>query len=99
MLQLCTTTHLVLPVLCHAVLLCRRECEKYALACANPDYGNLCFATADEAEAIETVREGSSAQCALVGASRAHLHVAPAVTAQCLSKFAADISQLLVCAP
>jgi len=37
--------------------LCRRECEKYALACANPDYGNLCFATAEEAEAIETVRQ------------------------------------------
>lgn len=35
---------------------CRRECEKYALACANPDYGNLCFADAEESEAIETVR-------------------------------------------
>jgi hypothetical protein len=51
-------------VLCCAVLCCavlgvlsyRRECEKYALACANPDYGNLCFASAEEADAIETVR-------------------------------------------
>lgn len=43
-------------VLCCAVLVsCRRECEKYALACANPDYGNLCFASAEEADAIETV--------------------------------------------
>lgn len=41
-------------MLCCAVL-CRRECEKYALACANPDYGNLSFANGEEAEAIETV--------------------------------------------
>jgi superfamily II RNA helicase len=34
----------------------RRECEAYSLACANPDMGNLCFADADEAAAIEEVR-------------------------------------------
>jgi hypothetical protein len=34
----------------------RRECEAYSLACANPDMGNLCFANADEAAAIEEVR-------------------------------------------
>jgi hypothetical protein len=33
----------------------RRECEAYSLACANPDMGNLCFADADEAAAIEEV--------------------------------------------
>lgn len=41
----------------HCTLLYRRECEKYALACANPEFGNLCFASAEESEAIETVRE------------------------------------------
>jgi hypothetical protein len=34
----------------------RRECEAYSLACANPDMGNLCFADAEEAAAIEEVR-------------------------------------------
>lgn len=33
----------------------RRECEAYSLACANPDMGNLCFATQDEAASIEEV--------------------------------------------
>jgi superfamily II RNA helicase len=33
----------------------RRECEAYSLACANPDMGNLCFADAEEAAAIEEV--------------------------------------------
>jgi hypothetical protein len=50
-------------VLCCAVLccaVCRRECEKYALACANPDYGNLCFASNEESEAIETVSSRKS---------------------------------------
>eukprot|EP00878_Enallax_costatus_P020504 GHUV01021680.1.p1 GENE.GHUV01021680.1~~GHUV01021680.1.p1 ORF type:complete len:478 (+),score=125.68 GHUV01021680.1:174-1436(+) len=33
----------------------RRDCEAYSLACANPDMGDLCFANADEAQAIEEV--------------------------------------------
>lgn len=33
----------------------RRDCEAYSLACANPDMGDLCFATPDEAVAIEEV--------------------------------------------
>jgi hypothetical protein len=39
----------------------RRECEAYSLACANPDMGNLCFADADEAAAIEEL--GLIMQC------------------------------------
>jgi hypothetical protein len=49
----------------------RRECEKYALACANPDYGNLCFASNEESEAIETVR--STIITVVVGTERALL--------------------------
>lgn len=33
----------------------RRDCEAYSLACANPDMGDLCFANAEEAQAIEEV--------------------------------------------